>query len=368
MPPVPQRPRQDLLRRGAETLGISTFTPPLLINTRPYNGRPACIECGSCVGFGCPSNAKNGTQNTMIPRALATGRTTLITGATAERIELDAKGRATGVTFWAESPDAAPRRRTVHARAVVSSAGAIESARLLLLSGIESEHLGRNLQGHYYPTLFGRFDEPVHDSHGPGVAIATTAYTHGNPGVIGGAMIADEFVMTPIILFKQALPPSLRRWGMEAKDYMRHNFRHITKLTGPVHEIPSPTARVSLAEVTDRFGIRVAKLSGTTHPETLRTSDYIYTRAEAWLRASGARETWGQPSRLRLSAGQHQAGTCRMGLDPLTSVTDAFGRVWGHDNLFVSDGGLHPTNGAFNPVLTIMALAARNAEHIAASL
>jgi choline dehydrogenase-like flavoprotein len=53
-----------------------------------------------------------------------------------------------------------------------------------------------------------------------------------------------------------------------------------------------------------------------------------------------------------------------MGTDPRTSVTDPHGRVWGHDNLFVSDGGLNPTNGGFNPVLTIMALAFRNSEHL----
>ena len=70
----------------------------------------------------------------------------------------------------------------------------------------------------------------------------------------------------------------------------------------------------------------------------------------------------------RLSGGQHQAGTCRMGTDPKESVTDSWGRVWGHDNLFVSDGSLHPTNGGFNPALTIMALALRNGQHIEKSL
>jgi len=57
-----------------------------------------------------------------------------------------------------------------------------------------------------------------------------------------------------------------------------------------------------------------------------------------------------------------------MGSAPETSVTDQWGRVWGHDNLFVADGSLHPTNGGFNPVLTIMAMAFRNGEHIAAQL
>ena len=53
-----------------------------------------------------------------------------------------------------------------------------------------------------------------------------------------------------------------------------------------------------------------------------------------------------------------------MGTDPSRSVTDPFGRVWGHDNLFVCDASLHPTNGGFNPVLTIMALAFRTASAI----
>ena len=70
----------------------------------------------------------------------------------------------------------------------------------------------------------------------------------------------------------------------------------------------------------------------------------------------------------RLSGGQHQAGTCRMGTEPERSVTDPFGRVWGHDNLFVGDASLHPTNGGFNPVLTIMALAFRNAGHISTAI
>ncbi|MGC4077579.1 MAG: GMC family oxidoreductase [Rubrivivax sp.] len=74
------------------------------------------------------------------------------------------------------------------------------------------------------------------------------------------------------------------------------------------------------------------------------------------------------PPNPGLSGGQHQAGTCRMGTDPANSVTDAWGNVWGHDNLFVCDGRLHPTNGGFNPVLTIMALAFRSADHVAHAL
>lgn len=370
MPPVARFEKAALLKRGGDALGIETMSPPLLINTVPYGGRAACIECGSCVGFPCPSGAKAGTQNTMIPRALATGRTTLLTGAMVERIEADPSGAITGVSYFAEDAAGGFARQTARAAAVVVSAGAIETARLLLLSGLGNAHdqVGRNLQGHYYPVAYGRFDADVHPSRGPGVTIATTSYSHGNPGVIGGAMLADEFVMLPTIFVKFAVPPTLPRWGAPLKAFMRDHFRHVVRITGPVHEIPEADCRVTLAGVTDHFGLPVARLSGATHSETVRTAEFIRDRAVDWLAASGAAETWSTPQVRKLSAGQHQAGTCRMGIAPERSVTDMHGRVWGHPNLYVSDASLHPTNGGFNPVLTIMAMAARNADHILANL
>ena len=100
LPPLPPNPQQRLLAQGAARLGISTFPPPVLINTAPYQGRPACAQCGMCVGFACPVDAKNGTQNTMVPRALATGRCILVENAMAERILTDDRDRATGVAYY----------------------------------------------------------------------------------------------------------------------------------------------------------------------------------------------------------------------------------------------------------------------------
>jgi choline dehydrogenase-like flavoprotein len=197
------------------------------------------------------------------------------------------------------------------------------------------------------------------------VTIATCEYNHGNPGVIGGSMIADDFIMLPIIFWKRALPPGAPRWGAAGKAAMRDHYCHVTRLYGPVQEIPNPNCRVTLdPNVRDRFGLPVARLSGSVHPETARTAGFIRDRATEWLRASGAVETWSGPMSPALSAGQHQAGTCRMGRNPTVSVTDPFGRVWGHDNLFIADGSLHPTNGGFNPVLTILALAYRVADAV----
>jgi choline dehydrogenase-like flavoprotein len=374
MPPLPDSIAAAALRRGASSLGIDTTRVPLAINSVPRAGREACIACGSCVGFPCTSDAKNGTQNTMVARAVATGLCYLVTGAMVTRIETDATGRVTGVRFV----DADGIEHVTRARSVVLAGGAIETARLLLNSpsarepdGIGNNHdrVGRNLQGHVYPVAYGLFDEPVHGSRGPGVGIATTAWNHGNPGIIGGGMLADDFVQPPIIFFKNALPPDLRRWGQGATDFMRQHYQDVLRIAGPVHEIPNPAARVTVSgTVRDRWGLPVARLSGRVHAETTRTSRFMHERALDWLRAAGARRTWGLPPTPGLTGGQHQAGTCRMGIDPANSVTDTTARVWGHDNLFIADGSVHPTNGGFNPVLTIMALAFRTADGVARAL
>ena len=69
-------------------------------------------------------------------------------------------------------------------------------------------------------------------------------------------------------------------------------------------------------------------------------------RAIDWVKASGATAGLGPAPSPRLSGGQHQAGTARMGTDPSNSVTDKCGRVWGHDNLFVADGAFIPPMAA----------------------
>jgi choline dehydrogenase-like flavoprotein len=149
---------------------------------------------------------------------------------------------------------------------------------------------------------------------------------------------------------------------------MRDLYRRTSHVFGPVQEIPMPDMRVTLDPThTDRHGVPVARLSGVQHAETLRVGDVQRQKALEWLEAAGAQRVWpSAPIKNGVTGGQHQAGTARMGADPATSVTDPFGRVHGHDNLWVMDGSVHVTNGGFNPVLSILALAYRSAEHLAA--
>ena len=181
MPPFAPNAAEPVLARGAEALGLATGPVPLLINSVPYGGRPACIRCGTCAGFACHAGAKNGSHNTTIARAVATGRCDLLTGAAATRL-ITQGARVVGAELAR-----AGRRHAVRAGHVVVAAGAIETARLLLASEVGTAHdqVGRYLQGHVYAGAVGVFDEPLQDCVGPGPSISTTDHRHHNDGILG---------------------------------------------------------------------------------------------------------------------------------------------------------------------------------------
>lgn len=374
MPPLEPKTREHaMLEKAALKLGLHPFHIPMLRNSVPYGGRPACMRCRWCVGFACEVDAKCGTQNTVLRTALATGLLELRTGCMTKQVLIDDRGKATGVEYF----DADGRLQTQPADVVIVSAGATESARLLLNSksrlfpqglGNRSDWVGRNLQGHTYTGAFGLFDEETYDDLGPGASIAICDYNHGNSGLVGGAMLANEFIRLPIH-FMNMRPPDLPRWGKAHKEYMRRFYRRAVAVQGPTQEIPVWDARVQLdPKVKDKWGIPVLRLSGGKHEHTLEIGAAMSLRAEEWLKAAGAVRTWSKGGGRGLSGGQHQAGTCRMSPDERTGVVDRNCRVHGSENAYVVDASVHVTNGGFNPVLTIMALAYRAGEHIVKEL
>jgi choline dehydrogenase-like flavoprotein len=362
MPPVPRAPWGRRLERAAATLGMGTVAVPLAVNSVPYDGRPACLACRECVGFACRVDAKNGSHNTVLARAAATGNLDIVLDTRVRRIRI-INGKVTGVELAGGF---------VGAGDVVVAAGAVESARLLLCSasdrepdGLGNNHdqVGRYLQGHVYGGALGVFDDVVADLVGPGPSISTHDFRHGVDGLVGGGMLADEFVPTPVSTYAYLRQAGLiGPHGLAGKQGMRHLARRMQRVVGPVQEVTSAGSRVRLdPSVTDADGVPVARVSGGLHANDLAGQRLLGERAADWLRAAGARTVvpYGPPPADRPSAGQHQAGTCRMGTDPRSSVTDPSGRVWGHDNLRVVDASVHVTNGGVNPVLTVFANALR---------
>jgi choline dehydrogenase-like flavoprotein len=369
MPPAPGNKDTELLRAAAKRLGWHPFDLPMARNTVPYQGRQPCMRCRWCVGFACEVDAKNGTQNTVIPTALATGNCELRTECVVKEILTDERGRARGVAYH----DARDRLQEQTADVVVVSAAAIESARLLLNSksrlhpnGLGNRHdwVGRNLQGHSYPRVAGLFTRDLYDDLGPGAGIALCDFAHHNPGIVGGAMMTNEFLRSAI-QFVGKVPPDIPRWGAEHKAFMRRAYRFHTSVGGPVQELPVFDSRVQVDPVVkDHWGIPVARLSGAKHPHVVEVGKFIAEKCDRWMKEAGAVRTWKSIPGMGLSGGQHQAGTCRMGDDPKTSVVNRYCQVHDVDNLFVVDGSPHVTNGAFNPALTIMAVAYFASDHL----
>ncbi len=357
MAPFPLAGEGARLAEAARTLDWPTGPVPLLINTVPRNGRAACIRCGACVGFACPVDARNGVHSTVLPRAIDAGADLLLGAHVAKvgddgQIEVIADGTS----------------RTVRAGRVVLAGGAIETARLLLLSGLGNDWVGDCLQGHTYTGAFGLFDEPVIDGLGPGPSIATRGFAHDNEGIVGGGLLANEFIKIPTMFLLWGLHPDIPRSGPELRPAMAEAYRRTSHVTGPLQEVPVRSAQVRLSRtVVDQNGLPVARFDGVQHPEDQRGAQFLAARAQEWLRAAGATRTWTAVPPPMLSGGQHQAGTARMAESPDQGATDPFGKVWGTDRVHVADGSLHVTNGGANPVLTIMALAWRTAEHLAAT-
>lgn len=364
MPPLTPNRDFQILEPAARRLGLHPFHIPMLRNSVPYNGRGACIRCRWCVGFACEVNAKCGTQNTVIPAALATGNCELRSECIAKEVLTNDRGHVLGVAYF----DSGGRLREQTSDLVVVSCSAVESARLLLNSrsrlfpnglGNRYDWVGRNLQGHAYSGVAGLFEQETYDDLGPGASISICDFNHNNPGFVAGGLLANEFLKTPY-QFARLSGAGVPRWGAPHKEFMRRYFRRNMTVMGPMQEMPVFDSRVQVdPKVKDAWSIPVARISGRHHENDLLGTSFMTEKAEAWLKEAGASTTI--PFRWAAfnvpGGGQHQAGTCRMGNDSQTSVVDKYCRVHDLDNLYVIDGSVHPNNGGFNPVLTIMATA-----------
>ncbi|MBN1927019.1 MAG: GMC family oxidoreductase [Prolixibacteraceae bacterium] len=361
MPPFEYNHEGTVIYNAAKRLGLHPFPIPMLRNSVRYNQRPACIRNRMCCGFACPVDAKNGTQNTVIPIALKTGNCEVRTQCMIAEIVINEKGKAEGVNYFDEKN----KGHFQPADIVVVSGGAIETARLLLNSksklfprgaGNNYDWVGRNLQGHAYTGAFGLFDYDILDLTGPGATVALCDFNHHNPGMVGGGLLANEFNRLPY-LYTNIRPPGSARWGIDHKKFQYEMYRRTSQVVGPIQEMPAFDSRVTVDDnVKDFWGLPVARLSGSRHPLDYENCRFLSAKAEEILKEAGAYHTWQSVGGRGLSGGQHQAGTARMGNDKKTSVVNRFGQMHEIDNLFIADGSLMVNNGGFNPALTIMAL------------
>jgi choline dehydrogenase-like flavoprotein len=192
-------------------------------------------------------------------------------------------------------------------------------------------------------------------------------------GFIRGGVVAEvnTFTHQPIA-FSTVLAETLPfggRWGAGLKERIRA-FPRTLVLAGICEELPMPDNRIDLdPEVRDRFGLAVPRITKRQHPNDIAMYCWYEQRLVELAEAAGAKHV--VPGRIpgihidettAQRGNAHNHGTCRMGNDPEASVVDRSCRSHDVPNLWIVDGSVMPTNGGYNPTLTILANAYRAAD------
>jgi choline dehydrogenase-like flavoprotein len=371
-PPLPVSRYAEKFHLGCERLGWNSFPTPQAALSRPFNGRPATVISAFAQQHGDPTGTRSSALNVFVPDALKTGHYDLRPDSYVREITVDAGGRARSAVYEDADGDLVEQEADV----VILACGAIETARLLLLSrsgrfpdGLANDTglVGRNVTFHEYSAAVGVFDDPIYAWAGGGYVSASSFQFYGHDetrGHVSGGHIAAAGVGIPLPI-NWGLP-GRPAWGAEAKRIDRAFFNHSMAVAMVVHDMPQHENRVDLDDrVTDAWGLPVARITLKPHPNDLAQGRFLIDRDAEILEAAGAKDI--QKVYIERVTGNcsHQHGTTRMGDDPDRSVLDRWCRAHAVDNLYVVDGGPFPTGTGANPTLTIMANAWRVAEHIA---
>ncbi|MDQ6815863.1 MAG: GMC family oxidoreductase [Actinomycetota bacterium] len=371
MPPHPIGRVGQVAARGMNQLGWHWWPGTNAIAISRHKTLDRCVRRGTCE-WGCPDGAKASFDLIYLPQALQAGAT-LVTGARVGRILTNPQGLAAGV-LWT---DREGRQHRTRASVVVLCANGIGTPRLLLMSSSD-EHpdglanssgmVGRNLMLHPNCTVTGYYDEDLESWRGPaGELIHSMQFYETRPehDFIRGAKMNVLPTPGPLnALEAHRALPFAELWGPRFHDIVsRHSGGMLWAAN--TEDLPELSNRVALDDtLTDGDGLPAPRVHYRISENTKRILRFSVARMEEIHDASGAVETiavevWvDQPG--------HLLGTARMGADPLSSVTDSYGRVHDVPNLYIADGSLFVTGGSANPTATITALALRVAKHIAA--
>ncbi|HEY0877510.1 MAG TPA: GMC family oxidoreductase [Zeimonas sp.] len=308
-----------------------------------------CMRYGSCLQ-GCPTDAGKSTMNTYIAKALERCPLELRAGVQAQRVLVEdtAAGRkAVGVEYV----DAAGERHQARAPIVVAAAGALNTAQLLLRSGLGNQKIGRHVGLHPVRLVYGLFDE-IQDAHRvyPISAHCMKFQTDEE----GGFVLEASTIMDPIAFATTIRDENGPLWGAPLVEALRA-YRRWVGVLAMINDENNASVSID-AKGRERLEVDFQPSEHERLDAALRFS------REVLLAAGATKVCWtGLIS-------THTQGGCRMGDDPARSVVDRNGESHEVKGLFVGDGSVVPRTLSVNPSLTIMALATRLAEHLEMSM
>jgi choline dehydrogenase-like flavoprotein len=369
---MPVKSSGVIFDKAATKLGLHPFPAPLAIISQPYKGRTPCQHCGFCLGFGCEYGAKSSTLFTTIPAAVATGKCEIRTESYAAKIEVNPRGRVTGVTYF----DKDQKTQFQPARGVVVCANGSETPRLLLLSSSNqfpnglanaSGVVGKNLMFNGYSANSALFEGQLNEYKSVMATRILHDFYNSDPkrGFYGGGGIDARFFAYPALFALGGLPPEAPQWGLEYKHMLRDYYTRSMNVDGHTTSLPVETNSISLdPTLKDAWGLPAMRVTYKDHPDDMANMKFFQERCVEILQAAGAKRIWSAPIQEQ-NGGVHLLGTCRMGNHPETSVIDKYHRTHDVRNLFLCDGSSMVTGGRGQPTATIQALAFRAGELIA---
>jgi gluconate 2-dehydrogenase alpha chain len=377
MPPLRWTGFLERMADAARSLGWHPFPGPAAINSRTYQNRSGCMYHGFCNKGGCHVDAKNATHVTTIPRAVETGRLTVVTRAHVTSLEVDRNGRVTGVNYLTDGEEFVQP-----ARVVLLASYTYENVRLLLLStsaaypsGLSNNHgqVGRHYFSHHQgggvSALFPFNTNAWYGLPAQGVAVDNWAddnFDHSGLNFIGGGNLWAMSDRRPITAANASTWNQAPGWGTAWKAWIRENAdrshsSYIQKTTLPYEDNYldlDPVAK-------DPLGFPVIRITAEYKENERAIAAFTQDRMEEWYRAAGAVQVSRGAVGGAMGPSTHAYGGTRMGDNPETNVVNRWGFSHEVPNLGILGASVMGTSGARNPTLTSQALAWRTAEHLA---
>ncbi len=360
-PPVSHEPRIQKLSDQLKQAGYHPFAAPcaILLNEKdmPHS---RCVRCQTCDGFPCLVQAKADAEIIGVREAIQSKNVRLIIHANVIKLNTDPQG--TAVTEVVAEVGGVPT--VFKGGIVVVSCGAANSAKLLLQSangrhpnGLAngSDQVGRNYMFHNSQAVLALSSEPNETQFQKTLSIndfylgsKDFPYPMGNIQMLGkslGPMFRGE---KPI---ETALVP---------QKILDQIARHSVDFWLSTEDLPDPNNRVTV----DKQG----RISLDYTPNNQTAKQQLFKHFKKMLGSVGRHFFLPRTAYLRttvpIAGCAHQAGTCRFGKDPKTSVLDLNCKAHELDNLYVVDTSFFPSIGAVNPSLTAIANALRVGDHL----
>jgi choline dehydrogenase-like flavoprotein len=365
-PPVTHEPRIQALCDALTREGLHPFPQPLAILLDEADGAPtvgsACVRCKAFDGFPCLTNGKADAQIICIDPALRFDNVTLLTGAYAERLETDARGRTiTGVHVLRGG-----EREVYEADIVVAACGALSSALLMLRSASDahptglangSDQVGRNYMRHNNSAFMAVSRAPNDTVFQKTMALNDFYFGADDwPYPLGGIQLLGKSHGEQV---RAEALPALLAWLPETP--FDEIARHAIDFWLMTEDLPHPDNRITLT-ADGRVVLAIVESNMEAHRRLRKKLEGLLTAMDIHPHLFERSLYLGK--NIPLGGTAHQAGTMKFGADPRTSVLDLNCKAHQLDNLYVADASFFVSIGAVNPTLTIIANALRIADHL----